>query len=372
MNTDVDFLWALVSGALTLLMAVGIGAVVEGLSRRRSVSTGAGRHLATTAGAVAGAIISTMWFGEMLFDDSVFDDATSGVAEQSHLWVLMSSSVVLATVVSGGVVERATFAAHAAIGVVVGAVIVPGVEWAQRSDGILSSIAVDGEGFTGAAAATVFAVSGWMALVGVMVIGPRHGRLSADGSVRVVPGKSMPAAALGALIVLATSVGLANRPAFGWNDSLVEVAPLLALSAAVGATVAVVFGWQQMGASSTAGLVHGGIAGIVASLGAPLELTVLRAVVVGAVGSLLAVIAIRLVERARIDDPVGVVGAFGVAGVWGTIAGATNGSAVVAQLAGTMILAAWAIVVAGVLFGGLRVIRLLRVSSDVEVVGLEN
>lgn len=363
MDTDIDFLWALVSGALTLLMAIGIGVVIEGLSRRRSVSTGAGRHLATTAGAVAGAVTSMLWFSE-----TVFGEAT----DESHLWLVMSSSVLLATVVSGGVVERATFAAHGVIGVVVGAVVVPGVEWAQRSDGILNSIAVEGQPFTGAAAATVFAVSGWMALVGIMVIGPRQGRLSADGSVRSVPGKSMPAAALGALIVLATSTGLAGRPDSVWDDALLEAAPLLALSATAGAAVAVAVGWQQLGASSTLSLVHGAISGVVASLGAPLELTVLRAVVVGAVGSLLAVLAIGFLERAKIDDPVGVVGAFGVAGVWGTIAAATSGSAVIAQLAGTMILAAWAIVVAGVLFGGLRVVRLLRVSLDVEVVGLEN
>lgn len=353
---EIDLLWALVSGVLLLVMAVGMGAVIEGFTRRRTVATGAGRHLVTTAGAIGGSFVAAA--ARTLSLDGV------------EFWGLLTVSVLLATIVSGSIVERGTFLAHGAVGLVSGAVVAPAMAWAQ-ADGVLSSITVGDEVFVDAAAATVFAVAGWISLVGIMVIGPRRGRIGVDGQVRIVPGKSMPSAALGALLVLATSVGLVSQPDLVWDDQVITSASLIALSAAVGGLVALGVGWLRLGASSTALVVHGILAGVVSTLGAPLALTVPRALVLGAVGAVLAMLAFAVADRAKIDDPVGIVGVYGVAGVWGTLAAATNGSGVVAQLVGTMVVAAFAVVTAGVLFGLLRAIRLLRISAEVEVVGLE-
>ncbi len=357
MDEDIDLLWALVSGVLLVVMAVGIGAIIEGFTRRRTVATGAGRHVVTAAGAIAGSFAASV--GREIPRDDV------------EFWGLLSVSVLLATIVSGAIVERGTFLAHGAIGLVSGAVVAPAMRWAQAADGVLSSITVGDEVFVDAAAATVFAVAGWMSLVGIMVIGPRRGRIGVNGQVRIVPGKSMPSAALGALVVLATSVGLVTQPDLAWDDYAVTSASLMALSAAVGGLVALGIGWLRLGASSTASLVHGVLAGVVSTLGSPLALTVPRALVLGAVGAALASLALAAADRAKIDDPVGIVGVFGVAGMWGTLGAARSGSGVVAQLVGTMVVAAFAIVTAGALFGLLRAIRLLRISPEVEVVGLE-
>lgn len=358
MDDDVELLWALVSGVLLLLMSVGIAAVVEGFTRRRSVATGAGRHIATTAGAIGGSFAAAAAL-ETPFADVEF-------------WGLLSAGVLLSTIVSGAIVERGTFLAHAVVGGICGGVVAPAMQWAQSDDGVLSSITVGDEVFVDASAATIFSVGGWMALVGIMVIGPRQGRLGSDGQVRVVPGKSMPTAALGALVVLATSVGLVARPPNAqWDSELATTGSLIALAAAVGAALAVAIGWQSLGASSTASLVHGVLAGVVSTMGAPLDLTVLRAVFLGGVGAMLGMLAISVADRAKVDDPVGIVGAFGVAGIWGTLAAKTTGSGVVAQLVGTMVTAAFAVVAAGLLFGLLRAVRMLRISSAVEVVGLE-
>ncbi len=358
MRDDVDLLWALVSGVLLLLMTVGIAAIIEGFTRRRSVATGAGRHIATMAGAVGGS------FGAVLLRESVI--------EVAEFWGLLSSAVLLSMIVSGAIVERGTFVAHAAVGVVSGAIVVPGLAWAQSDGGVLASISVGDDVFADAAASTIFGAAGWMALVGIMIIGPRRGRLAADGHMRVVPGKSMPTAAIGALIVLATSAGLMSRPDVVWDDELPNAASLIALSASVGAVVAVGVGWQRLGASSTASLVHGVLAGVVATMGAPFDLTVARAIVLGAVGALLAMLAISFADRVKLDDPVGIIGSFGVAGVWGTLASKTTGTGVLAQLVGAAVVAAFAVVVAGLVFGVLRAVSLLRISPEVELVGLEN
>ena len=210
-----------------------------------------------------------------------------------------------------------------------------------------------------------------MALVGIMVIGPRRGWLGADGRSRIIPGKSMPAAALGTLLVLAAAVGAAYNATDGWTAEILDAAGLIVLAGASGAVVSQALGWRELGAASTSTLVHGALAGVVSSLGAPLELTVVRAVVVGALGAAVAWLALRALNRAKIDDPVGIVAVFGAAGFWGSLAVADSVDRVVAQLVGLLIIAAWAVVCAGVTFGLLRVLRLLRVSPDVEVVGLE-
>ena len=144
------------------------------------------------------------------------------------------------------------------------------------------------------------------------------------------------------------------------------------LAGAVGTVAAAVVGWQRTGSVETPTAVHGVIAGVVSAAGAPLDLTVLRAVIFATVGTLLALAVIELLPRVTVDDPVGVVGVFGAAGLWGTLAvGITNAEQLSAQLVGALILLAGSVVVAGVLFGALRLTRVLRLPPDVEIVGLD-
>ena len=360
---DVDGLWALVSGVLLLAMAAGMGAVIEGFTRRRSVSTGSGRHLVAAAGAVVGVFATAATVPALVPDRT---------GETGGIWLVIGSSVVLAIIVSGGIVERGTFLAHAAVGVVAGGVVVPVADWARDPGGVLDSIAVSGVTFSDAAAATLFSVAGWMALVGIMVIGPRRGRLGADGTVRSIPGKSMPAAAIGAVLVFAAAVGAIGRTGDGWSAAILDAAEHIAIAGAAGVVVGWVFGRGRFGASSTGSLIQGGLAGLVSSMGAPFDLTEVRALVLGAIGAALSLLAIEVLSRLKIDDPVGVVSIFGVGGLWGTLASGTSADGVVAQLIGSLIVAAWSIVCAGVIFGLLRAARVLRISPEVEVVGLEH
>jgi ammonia channel protein AmtB len=67
-----------------------------------------------------------------------------------------------------------------------------------------------------------------------------------------------------------------------------------------------------------------------------------------------------------------VVGVFGAGGVWASlIANGLDSNQFFAQILGQLIVAAWSIVVAGVVFGGLRVLRVLRVRPELEIVGLD-
>ncbi len=358
MADELATLWALISGVSILLSAVGLLLMVEGLTRHRSVSTGASRHVATASGAVLGAVAAGI--------------IRPGETTAADRWVEMAVAVLVATIVAAGLAERATFVAHTVTGLVVGGLALPVLAWSRESAGILASISIDGQDFLDAGAASIFGVGGWMATVGLLVIGPRRGRIGADGTMREIPGKSMGAASIGAALFLSTVVGLSTRPSNTWTNAVFDTAPYFVLAGAVGTVAAAVVGWQRTGSVETPTAVHGVIAGVVSAAGAPLDLTVLRAVIFATVGTLLALAVIELLPRVTVDDPVGVVGVFGAAGLWGTLAvGITNAEQLSAQLVGALILLAGSVVVAGVLFGALRLTRVLRLPPDVEIVGLD-
>jgi len=284
----------------------------------------------------------------------------------------MAVAVLVATIVAAGLVERATFAAHTVTGLVVGGLTLPALAWSREVDGIITSISIGGQSFIDGGAATIFGVGGWMATVGVLVIGPRRGRLGPDGTMREIPGQSMGAASIGAALFVSTIVGFSTRPSNAWTNVVFDTAAFFVLAGAVAALVAAVVGWQRLGWVETPTVVRGVLAGLVSAAGAPLELTAVRSVAFAAVGSVLALVAVEVLPRVKVDDPVGVVGVFGAAGLWGTLAvGVTSGEQLIAQLVGSLILLAGSVVVAGVLFGALRVTRLLRLPPDLEIVGLD-
>ncbi|MFT7474676.1 MAG: Amt family ammonium transporter [Verrucomicrobiales bacterium] len=358
-SDDVDLLWALVAGVMIVGTTVALVAVIEGMTRRRTVSTGAARYIAAVAGAVLGsvAISSTGSFGEV---------------SPREQWLEIAASALVGMIIVAGIAERSTFTGHLVVGVVAGAVVRPFMFFGARPGGILDSIEVGDGRFFDAGAAGVFSVAGWMALVGLMVIGPRRGRFGAEGRPRAIPGKSSSAAIGGAIGIGVGSIGLAAFPEPVWSSELFDAAIGVQVAGAVGAVVGAAVALRFDGVVQPSTVIRGLLAGVVSAAGAPLELSLWLAIVVGVVGAAAALLAVERLDRAKIDDPVGVVGVFGVAGIWGTLAvGLTEAEQFVAQLVGSIIIAAGSIVVAGVVFGVLRILRVLRVSADIEIVGLD-
>ncbi|MEM9123980.1 MAG: ammonium transporter, partial [Pseudomonadota bacterium] len=73
---------------------------------------------------------------------------------------------------------------------------------------------------------------------------------------------------------------------------------------------------------------NGAIAGLVSITAEPLTPAIPEAILIGAVGGLLVVIFVPLLDKMRIDDVVGAISAHLVAGIWGTmIVPFTNGDA---------------------------------------------
>jgi len=366
-------------------MNVGAIGVVEGFTRSRTVASGAARHLGGFVGVVFGVVatghafgngIGNEWFGRQGFFLSgvdlsarAFDSAPTTGAQ---LVLLLALSVLFVTLAMAALAERTTFVAHVVCGLLSGGLLVPLAKRSLAPEGILGSISVGDSTFVDSSAATIFSVAGWLGLLGATVIGPRLGWIGSHGNVRVIPGKSPWLVSAGSLLFVAGSTGLAAYPDPRWADSVANAALSLVIGASAGASTVAGLGIGRQGEVTVSALSHGLLGGVVASSGALLGVSPLSALLLGALGGIAVHFTSAALVQCKIDDPAAAVASFGAAGVVGSLgAQAFEPDQLLAQIVGQLIVASWSIVVAGLIFGVLRGVRLLRISPDIEMVGLE-
>jgi len=97
-----------------------------------------------------------------------------------------------------------------------------------------------------------------------------------------------------------------------------------------------------------------------------------EAIIIGAVAGVVVMAAIMLLDKLKIDDPVGAFPVHGACGVWGGIATGIFGTdkVLTTQIIGSVAIPAFAFVTMLILFIVLKSINLLRVSEEEEVRGL--
>lgn len=385
MSDDINTLWALITASLLLVANLAVLLMVEGLSRRRVVSSGAAKHIVGAVGAILGVVTCGYalgygngghWSGDdgflLVGLDLARSSTPGGATPAAEILVMAATSMFFGSLVMAGLAERATHVAHLVVGLSSGGVIVPVVgRWLEPS-GLLGSIAVDGETFLDAAAASVFLMTGWFGLIGTTIIGPRLGRIGSSGQVRAIPGQSPAAVSMGALLFMAGSFGLTIRPSLEWSDDVSAAALSMVIAGAAGAGVASIIGLRRYGDLGTTIASRGLVAGVVSVTGSPHTTDAVGAILWGSIGSALAVMAVMAMGHRKIDDPLGVVGVCGVAGLVGALTAGEFGVAqLIAQLVGVLIVSAVSIVAAGAVFGVLRLGGALRVRPEIEVVGLD-
>jgi Amt family ammonium transporter len=90
-------------------------------------------------------------------------------------------------------------------------------------------------------------------------------------------------------------------------------------------------------------ILNGALAGLVSITAEPLAPTMLQAILIGAAGGTLMIIATRLMESMRLDDVVGAIPVHLVGGIWGTLAVSLSNpdAKVLIQLAGVLAIGAF-------------------------------
>ncbi len=300
--------------------------------------------------------------------------------ELMRFFFLLTFAAAIPAIVSGGIAERARFGPQlAATAVLVGVAypLLEGVVWGNKF-GLQEAITqLTGAAFHDfAGSVVVHAFGGWVGLVAVLLLGARSNRYRKDGGISAHPPSNIPFLALGAWVLAVGWFGfnVMSAQALDKISGLVAVNSLMAMAG--GTLVAVVMGRNDPGF-----VYNGPLAGLVAVCAGSDVMHPAGALVVGGVASAIFVSMFTLTQnRWKIDDVLGVWPLHGLCGAWGGIAcgifgqtalGGVGGVSFGAQLAGTLLGVAWALLSGLLVYGGIKSVTSLRLSLEEEYEGAD-
>ena len=300
--------------------------------------------------------------------------------ELVKFFFLLTFAAAIPAIVSGGIAERARFGPQLMATALVVALVYPlfeGAVWGGRfglQGWIKGLTGADFHDFAGSV--VVHAVGGWIGLAAVLLLGARSNRYRKDGAISAHPPSSIPFLALGSWVL---AVGW-----FGFNvmsaqtiDKISGLVAVNSLMAMVGGTLAATL----LGRNDPGFVYNGPLAGLVAVCAGSDVMHPLGALVTGGVAGAIFVSMFTLTQnRWKIDDVLGVWPLHGLCGAWGGIACGIFGSAALgglggvhlgAQLIGTLLGVAWALVGGFVVYGAIRAITPLRLTPEQEFDGAD-
>ncbi|PKD18179.1 ammonium transporter [Salegentibacter salinarum] len=278
-----------------------------------------------------------------------------------------------ATIVSGAVAERIKLGSFMLFSVIYITIVYPIVGSWKWGGGFL-----DGLGFYDFAGSTlVHSVGGWAALIAIYLLGARLGKFGKDGQSHAIPGHNIPLATAGVFILWLGWFGFNGGSVLSADPSLTSITLvttcLAAAAGGISAFVVSTIAYKNYDLTMFLNGILGGLVGITA--GADL-MSPLDAVLIGLVAGGVIVLGVALVEKLKLDDPVGAVAVHLACGIWGTLAVGIFGSLagfnqLLIQLAGVGIIGAFCCITA---FGILSIIKAtmgLRMEEKEETEGLD-
>jgi Amt family ammonium transporter len=391
----VDTMWVLVAAFLVFFMQAGFAMLEAGMVRTKNAANVLTKNLLDFCFAALGYFIfgyAIMYGSKGLLVGSEgwfmfgVESPVDGVPLEAFWLFQVVFAGAAATIVAGAVAERMRFVAYLAYSFIISAFVYPVVGHWVWGGGWLSDL-----GFHDFAGSTVVhAVGGVSALVGAWLLGARIGRFNADGSSNVILGHSMPLATLGVLVLWFGWFGFNAGSTLGMGepDVVARVAMNTALAPSMGAIVAMIFAWTRYGKPDLTLALNGALAGLVAITAPCAVVTSGAAIWIGAAGGLLVVYGIELLNRIRIDDPVGAFPVHGLVGIWGTLAVGIFGQEALGspanglfygggfgqlgiQTLGVMACLSFTAVVMWVVFKAIDAVVGLRVERETELRGLD-
>ena len=281
------------------------------------------------------------------------------------------------TIISGAVAGRIKINSFMLIVFLYVLIVYPIVGSWQWGGGFLSTF-TDEVGFYDFAGSTlVHSVGGWGGLVIIYLLGARKGKFDSSGNAVAIPGSNIPLSAAGVLILWLGWFGfnggsvLSADPA---NTSLVLVTTCLAAAAGgLGATFLSTLMYKNLDITMFMNGVLGGLVGITAGAD---QMGPTSAIIIGAIGGAVVVLGVALLDKCKLDDPVGAIPVHLFAGIWGTLAvglfGASAGfDQFMVQLASTGIVGVFCVIGAAIIALIVKSIMGLRVSNEEEEIGLD-
>ncbi|MCY4175318.1 MAG: hypothetical protein OXD37_03140 [Acidimicrobiaceae bacterium] len=303
--------------------------------------------------------------------EHVGDVVGNGYAVMSDWFFQMVFVATAASIVSGAIAERVKMWVFFVFTLLLTAFIYPIVGAWYWGGGWLAE-----EGFVDFAGSTiVHSTGGWAALAGVLIIGPRLGKFRKDGSVKPTPPSNVLLVTLGVLILWLGWFGFngGSQLALGSAADAVAMSNILVnttLAAAAGVLAALAVSRPIMGRMDLFAGLNGALAGLVSITAAPYLTEHWWSIIIGAIGGVICTLAIKGLEKLKIDDVVGAIPAHLVCGIWGTLAASIAGDASFGtQLIGVLAVGGFVFAASLVAWKLLDVIFGLRIEANAERLG---
>jgi Amt family ammonium transporter len=257
-----------------------------------------------------------------------------------------------------------------------------------------------------AGSGVVHLTGGVGALVGAMVVGCRTGRFDPDKADEFLP-HSQPLIVLGTFILWFGWCGFNSGSTLGMSDSgtamvAAHVMMNTTLSAATGGVSCFLLQYAIVRKYDCAALCNGILAGLVSITAGCSNVESGSAVLIGFLGGIIFVGSSSLIKKLKIDDPVDASSVHGTCGIWGCNAAAvfdygagtekqhgcggfsatsytedgetkymTTGDAFAANMCEVAFVIAWSGGLSTIVFGTLRLAKILRVDEDTEEAGCD-
>ena len=378
-----DTFYFLVMGALVMWMAAGFSMLEAGLVRTKNTA----EILTKNIGLFAIACTMYMIYGyDLMYGGGILLAGISGEGETysnaSDFYFQVVFVATAMSIVSGAVAERMKLFSFFVFAAIFTAIIYPmeGLwTWGGASVFGLYSLG-DDFGFLDFAGSGIVHMAGAAAaLAGVLILGPRTGKYDDKGNSMPMLGANLPLATLGTFILWLGWFGFNGGSvlAMASKESADAVAMVFLntnAAAAGGVIGALLLAKAWFGKADLTMALNGALAGLVAITAGPDTPTALVATLIGAVGGMIVVVSIVVLDRElRIDDPVGAISVHGVVGLWGLLAvPLTNSDAsIVGQLVGAGTIFVWVFVTSLILWIVLRESMGIRVSLEEEEDGVD-
>jgi len=371
-------------GALVMWMAAGFSMLEAGLVRSKNTAEILTKNVGLFAISCTMYMIygyDVMYGGGVMLEGigTVAKDATYAAPSDFFFQVVFVATAM--SIVSGAVAERMKLFSFFAFAIVFTGIIYP-MEgaWTWNGESVFGLFVLGDLGFSDFAGSGIVHMAGAAAaLAGVIVLGARKGKYNKDGSSNAIPGANMPLATLGTFILWMGWFGFNGGSvlAMASKESANAVAMVFLntnAAAAGGVIAALILVKLLWGKADLTMALNGALAGLVAITAGPDTPTALQATLIGAVGGVLVVFSINMLDKTfKIDDPVGAISVHGVVGLWGLLAVPLTNSGVSfsGQLAGAGTIFVWVFGTSMVLWLVLKAIMGIRVSDEEEAEGVD-
>ena len=221
-----------------------------------------------------------------------------------------------ATIVSGAVAERMKIGPFMVFTVIYVGLVYPIAGSWKWGGGFLDKL-----GFYDFAGSTlVHSVGGWAALVAVYLLGSRIGKFK-DGKPQAIPGHNIPLATAGVLVLWLGWFGFNGGSVLSADPELTSLTLVTTcLAAAAGGVVAALVSFLKYKNLDLTMFLNGILGGLVGITAGADVMTPESAIIIGAIAGAIIVFAVALIDKLRLDDPVGAIAVHLVCGIWGTLA----------------------------------------------------